>query len=58
MNIIMIMANLNVSTFNVRGLGQFTKHMEVFHFLHEKNYDVVFIQETHCAKHLEKRWKT
>ena len=47
---------LCIASYNVRGLGMFQKRRQVFHYLHDKPYDIVFLQETHSTKKDEKRW--
>ena len=42
---------------NVRGLRDNQKRREVFEFLKRKQYDVIFIQESHSSKGIEKLWK-
>ena len=43
--------------YNVRGLGEGTKRRQVFYFLHKKQVDVAFLQETHSVTKTEKLWK-
>ena len=51
------MTNINVDTYNVRGLANNMKRREIFHYLHQKPFNVVFMQETHSCKKIEKRWR-
>ena len=50
------MAELNIATYNVRGLADSKKRREVFYYLHKKLYDIILLQETHRAKSMFKRW--
>ena len=45
-------------TYNVQGLRDNKKCAEVFHYLHVKCYDVIFLQETHSIKKDEKLWSS
>ena len=47
------MSEIQIATFNVRGLGDNTKRREIFHYLHEGKFQIILLQE---ARHLEKRW--
>lgn len=40
---------LNVTTINVNGLKDRGKRKRIFEWLKIKNYDIVFLQETHCT---------
>ena len=44
--------------YNVRGLGNFSKRREIFHYLHTKDFNVIHLQETHSVKYMEKLWKS
>ena len=50
------MDDLNIVTYNVRGLGNYTKRREVFHYLHTKQIDIAFLQETHSCSKTEHLW--
>lgn len=43
------MDNLSISTWNVNGLGHPIKRKKVFSILNSKQFDVVFLQETHLS---------
>jgi len=43
------MLGLNCLSLNARGLRDDKKRKSLFFFLKEKNYDLIFIQETHCG---------
>ena len=43
---------LNITSLNVRGLRDNKKRENIFKWMKDKRYDVVFLQETHC--HLKK----
>ena len=53
-----IMVDLKIATYNVRGLANFNKCREVFHYLHQKEHKKVCLQETHCIKKMEKKMET
>ena len=45
-------------SFNVRGLGQKVKRNMIFNHLKKKSKNGIFLlQETHCTKEMEKKWK-
>ena len=48
------MTNLKIGTFNVRGLRKSKKRCRVFNYLHQKHYDIVFLQETHFDINMSK----
>ena len=52
------MSSLRVGTFNVRGIGNGMKRRKIFHFLHNKEFDIVFLQETHSSKKSECIWRS
>lgn len=50
-----------ILSINVNGLRSFSKRAAVFHWINEKKFDCVLLQETHCsndfeAKQWEKHW--
>ena len=45
-----------LSTFNCRGLQDRFKRKKVFTFLHQRNDDIILLQETHSAKDNELIW--
>ena len=47
---------VNFLSYNVRGLGDSGKRHEVFHYLHLKKADVVFMQDTHGIDKTTKIW--
>ena len=49
---------LKIQSSNVRGLGDYNKRRQMFHYFHTKDLDVVFAQETHSSKKTEKLWKS
>lgn len=51
------MSNINIISHNVRGLKDNFKRRDVFRKLHEDNYDVIYLQETHSEQKDELRWK-
>ena len=48
---------LKIASMNCRGLGEFRKRRDVFHFLREKNLSVYLLQDTHFHPNLEDRIK-
>jgi exonuclease III len=40
---------LNIGTFNCNGLNSSFKRGKIFKFLKLNNFDIVFLQETHCS---------
>ena len=44
------MRNLKIASVNVRGLGGQQKRRDVLHYLRNRNYDVIFLQDTHLTK--------
>lgn len=49
---------LKIGTFNVNRWGSDQKRRKMFQFLHDKNFDIVCIQETHATSKVQKRWMT
>ena len=49
---------VNIVSYNARGLGSYQKRKKVFKFFRDQNHDVVFIQESHSTRKIEKLWKT
>ena len=43
---------------NVRGLRDTKKRAKIFHWLHQKNIDIAFLQETHSTKSSERIWRS
>ena len=52
------MNDLCIFTCNVRGLGNFNKRRQFFHYLNINKCDTAFIQETHSTKKCERLWKS
>ena len=44
--------------YNVNGLRDERKRREVFHYLHTKKFDIMFLQEIHSVKCEEKYWSS
>ena len=42
---------------NVHGIGNYVKRKQIFRYLHEKEIDVAFLQETHATKSCHRRWQ-
>ena len=47
------MDKLKIVTMNVRGLADYSKRRNLFHYLRIKKYDIIMLQETHLSKKLE-----
>ena len=45
-------------TYNVNGIGDEIKRREIFHYLHKKGPDIMFLQEVHSVPAVEKYWNT
>ena len=43
---------------NVRGLNQARKRRQLFRWLHNNKFDLVFLQETYSSKYIENPWKS
>ena len=52
------MTNLEVITFNCRGVSNDFKRKKLFSFLHERQYDIICLQETHSLNQDEVLWKS
>ena len=52
------MSTIRLCTSNARGLSEYTKRRDLFHNYRKKNYQVIFLQETHSTKEKEKCWNT
>ena len=46
---------LNICSFNARGLGNFRKRRDVFHYLRNKTYSIICLQDTHFTEEQEQR---
>ena len=46
---------LNICSFNARGLGNFRKRRDVFHYLRNKKYSIICLQDTHFTEEQEQR---
>ena len=49
--------HLKIVTCNVRGIKQTVKRHQLFKYFHEKQYNIVLLQETHSVKSKEKIWR-
>ena len=52
------MYKLKIGTYNVRGLRDATKRLEVFNFIRQKQFDIVMLQEVHSIQEDEAFWTT
>ena len=50
--------NLKCLSLNVRGLNKSIKRRSIFRWLHKRNKDVIFLQETYSSKETAKIWET
>ena len=48
---------LQVATYNVRGIRDNVKGKEIFHYLQKQPHDIILLQETHSSKSIEKIWR-
>ena len=48
---------LKFYSLNARGLRSEQKRREIFWFLKQKGFDVIFIQESHSSPEIEDKWK-
>ena len=51
------MANLNIASFNVRGITDCAKRRKMFDFLRERGFDLILPQETHSTVKVERQWR-
>ena len=51
------MHNLKVGTINVRGIRDDSKRRNIFQYLRERQYDIIFMQELHSTKNEEIYWR-
>ena len=51
------MAELNVLSYNARGLRQSKKRRRLFSYFHRRKTDVIIVQETHSSRRDETIWK-
>ena len=47
---------VNFATYNVRGIGENMKRNKIFKYHRDKYHDIIFIQESHSTKKMEKIW--
>jgi hypothetical protein len=48
------MDSISILSINGQGLGNTQKRRDVFHFWKTKKYDILFLQDTHFERKLEK----
>ena len=48
---------LKCASYNVNGLRKTQKRKSIFYFLKQRNYDIIFLQETHSCYNDEKLWQ-
>ena len=49
---------VNFASYNVRGLGNLQKRKKVFNYLRYSTFEIIYLQETHSSKEIEKFWKS
>ena len=49
--------NINLLSFNVRGLRMETKRISIFQYIIRKKIDICFLQETHSKECDENKWR-
>ena len=54
----MICDTLRIASVNVRGLANYNKRRKMFHYFHQKELDMILLQETHSTKAMEKMWRS
>lgn len=47
---------LKIYSLNVRGIRNDLKRREIFSFLKRKQFDIIFLQETHSSPEIERKW--
>ena len=47
------MAEFNICTFNVKGLGNRSKRLRIFEWLKQQHFNICILQERHCKKRTE-----
>ena len=52
------MINLNVITYNCRGLNNHSKRRNLFFWLKKQKFDIILLQETYCTAKLEPFFKS
>lgn len=50
------MVVISIATYNVRGLRGVQKRRKVFNYLHDHDFSLVVLQETHASPDIEKFW--
>ena len=58
LNYKLIMAELNMCTFNVKGLVSRSKRLRIFEWLKQQHFNTCILQELHCKKENVTEWKT
>ena len=51
------MGTVDVVSLNARGLGDYKKKRELFHYLHVEKYEIIMLQETHSVAKSESFWR-
>ena len=50
-------SNLTVQSFNVNGIGNFSKRNQIFNFMNKKGADIYFLVDTRFSKDIENKIK-
>ena len=48
------MSMIKICSLNTQGLGDYKKRRDVFQYLKQKNYSIIFLQDTHFSNNQEK----
>ena len=50
------MTSIKIGTYNVRGMRDIKKRSQVYKYVREKSFDVIFLQETHSSRKDQNFW--
>lgn len=51
------MSEINICTMNCRGLGDYRKRRDVFHYLRKSDHHIYFLQDIHCGQGKENSFR-
>ena len=54
---IILLMSITICTLNTKGLGNKQKRSQVFKYLEDKSYDIIFLQETHSNPITNQTWR-
>ena len=49
------MANIDIASMNTQGLNDYKKRRDIFQYLKQKKFSIIFLQDTHFEKQMEKQ---